>query len=131
MAMNWQQFKHLFAKTRRPYDSELWQAKDGVLSCPACDSLNIVVSDTPDSFAYGHCRDCKTTDNLNQFSIGGLADRYKVAGKQLPVECPECGAGSNLVVRNGRYGLFIGCNRYPGCNYLVNVREETSTRVEL
>lgn len=122
--MNWQQFKHLFTKTRRPYDSELWQAKDGVLSCPACDSLSIIISGSPDYAAYGHCRDCKCTDNLNQFSENGLADRYKVAGKRLPVECPECGAGSHLIVRDGKYGMFIGCSNYPGCNYLMNIRED-------
>ncbi len=127
MSMTWNQFKHLFTKTRRPYESELWLAKDGVLSCPSCDSLNIVVSGSPDFAAYGHCQDCKCTDNLNQFSIGGLADKYKVAGKKLPVQCPECGPGSNLIVRDGKFGMFIGCNRYPACNYLVNIREGIET----
>jgi len=122
--MNFSQFKHLFTKTRRPYDSELWQAKDGILSCPACESLSIVVSDSPDFVAHGHCRDCKCIDNLSQFSIGGLADKYKVAGKRLGAECPDCGVGSELIVRDGRYGLFVGCNNYPGCNYLINIRED-------
>lgn len=122
--MNFQQFKHLFTKTRRPYDSELALAKDGVLSCPACNSLGIIVSNASDFVAHGHCPACKCTDNLNQFSIGGLPDKYKVAGKKLPVECPDCGAGSHLVVRDGKYGMFIGCSNYPACSYLMNVRED-------
>lgn len=30
-------------------------------------------------------------------------------------ECPMC--GGKLVERNGRYGKFLGCNRYPKCDY--------------
>ena len=29
--------------------------------------------------------------------------------------CPKC--GGNLVVRNGKYGSFIGCSNYPECKY--------------
>ena len=30
--------------------------------------------------------------------------------------CPKC--GSNLVIRNGKYGQFIGCSNYPKCNFI-------------
>lgn len=30
--------------------------------------------------------------------------------------CPEC--GSKLVVRKGRYGMFLGCSNYPKCNHI-------------
>ena len=33
--------------------------------------------------------------------------------------CPKCGA--NLVKRNGRNGLFIGCSNYPNCKYTRNI----------
>lgn len=29
--------------------------------------------------------------------------------------CPRC--GSNLVLRNGKYGTFTGCSNYPKCKY--------------
>ena len=29
--------------------------------------------------------------------------------------CPYC--GSSLKIRNGKYGAFIGCSRYPKCKY--------------
>jgi len=34
--------------------------------------------------------------------------------------CPECGAteGGTLVARTGRYGAFVGCERYPDCRYI-------------
>jgi len=34
--------------------------------------------------------------------------------------CPECGEehGGHLVARKGRFGAFIGCDRYPDCKYI-------------
>ncbi len=34
--------------------------------------------------------------------------------------CPEC--GSPLAQRNGRYGAFLGCSRYPVCRYVRKAR---------
>jgi DNA topoisomerase-1 len=31
--------------------------------------------------------------------------------------CPECGQGE-LVAKRGRFGPFVGCNRYPDCKYI-------------
>jgi len=32
--------------------------------------------------------------------------------------CPKC--GSRLVIKNGKYGTFIGCSNYPNCKYIKN-----------
>jgi len=34
--------------------------------------------------------------------------------------CPTCGAtdGGELVAKRGRFGPFVGCNRYPDCDYI-------------
>jgi DNA topoisomerase-1 len=34
--------------------------------------------------------------------------------------CPECGAteGGRLVAKTGRFGAFVGCERYPDCRYI-------------
>ena len=34
--------------------------------------------------------------------------------------CPEC--GNALLLRNGRYGPFLGCSNYPKCKYTRNVK---------
>jgi len=31
--------------------------------------------------------------------------------------CPECGQGT-LVAKSGRFGPFVGCDRYPDCGYI-------------
>lgn len=33
--------------------------------------------------------------------------------------CPRC--GGQLVVRNGKYGKFLGCSNYPKCRYTQNL----------
>ena len=44
-------------------------------------------------------------------------------GDELPPQagtgetCPECGTGT-LVGKNGRFGPFVGCDRYPDCGYI-------------
>jgi len=42
--------------------------------------------------------------------------------------CPEC--GQSLVVRSGRYGLFLGCSAYPECSYTRNIQEESPAAAE-
>ena len=32
-------------------------------------------------------------------------------------DCPKCKEGK-LVVRKGKYGNFLGCSRYPECDYM-------------
>jgi DNA topoisomerase-1 len=43
---------------------------------------------------------------------------------QVPVEetgemCPECKTGK-LVIRSGRFGKFLSCNRFPECKYTAS-----------
>ena len=33
--------------------------------------------------------------------------------------CPRC--GSQLVIRNGKYGQFIGCSNYPKCKFTAKI----------
>lgn len=32
--------------------------------------------------------------------------------------CPEC--GGKLIMRDGKYGKFIGCSNFPKCRYTKN-----------
>jgi len=62
--------------------------------------------------------------------IRGEIDRLKVQlwGRNavLMNECPKCKDGQ-LIVRNGKFGKFMGCTKYPKCDYtnnIVKAREE-------
>ena len=37
--------------------------------------------------------------------------------------CPNC--GSQLIERNGQYGLFWGCSNYPHCRFTASIDPQT------
>ena len=41
---------------------------------------------------------------------------------EFPPVCPVDGCGSDMVVRNGRFGSFWGCSRYPACQGRQSLR---------
>jgi DNA topoisomerase-1 len=53
-------------------------------------------------------------------------ERVRVPAKPTGETCPECGEGE-LVIRESRYGEFVGCSRYPDCKY---VRKEAAAQPE-
>lgn len=54
------------------------------------------------------------------------ADRAKIPVEKLNQKCPDCGQkeGGELVLRTGRYGKFISCDRFPDCKYTDNYQEK-------
>ena len=61
--------------------------------------------------------------------LPGVGDAAKAAGESAidgstepaaPEACPKCGEseGGVLVQRRGRFGPFMGCGRYPECDYI-------------
>ncbi|GIW61986.1 MAG: DNA topoisomerase 1 [Patescibacteria group bacterium] len=54
------------------------------------------------------------------------AERVKIAVEQTGEECPEC--GGELVIRIGKFGKFISCNKFPQCRYTKQFVEETQQR---
>jgi len=46
-----------------------------------------------------------------------------ISRKYLPDEykCPNPGCDGIVVVKSGRYGKFLACNRYPQCKYTRNI----------
>ncbi len=43
-------------------------------------------------------------------------EKVKIEEEKLGRTCPECGEGE-LLLRQGRYGKFIACSRFPDCRY--------------
>jgi DNA topoisomerase-1 len=54
------------------------------------------------------------------------AERAKIPVEKLDKPCPECGEeeGGELVIRTGKYGKFISCNRFPDCKYTDDYQEK-------
>jgi len=60
-----------------------------------------------------------------------LAAEKKQEPQALPVvegrDCPRC--GSALVIKEGRYGKFIGCSAYPKCTHIEPLERPVDTGV--
>ena len=46
----------------------------------------------------------------------------KVEAKKTGEKCPEC--GSDMVIRNGKFGEFEACSNYPACKYIKKKEKE-------
>ena len=58
--------------------------------------------------------ECKTTRKLIATKQGGL--RAAKQDQILDEPCPKCSA--NVVIKQGRFGEFTACTRYPDCKYV-------------
>jgi DNA topoisomerase-1 len=50
--------------------------------------------------------------------------RVKIKAQPTGGACPKCGA--DLVMRSGRFGDFVGCSRYPECDFIEGKEERTA-----
>lgn len=53
------------------------------------------------------------------------AKRIKIAVEDTGEVCPECKEG-NLVIRQGKFGKFISCMRFPDCKFTKPLIKETN-----
>lgn len=51
------------------------------------------------------------------------ADRAQVPVEQTGEKCPDCAEGK-LIIRSGRFGKFISCDRFPECKYTAKFVEK-------
>jgi DNA topoisomerase I len=54
------------------------------------------------------------------------ADRSEIPVEKTGVTCPDCGKKEKgeIVIRDGRYGRFKSCSRYPECKFTENIVEK-------
>jgi DNA topoisomerase-1 len=50
--------------------------------------------------------------------------------KEIGEICPDCGEkhGGKLVLREGRFGMFVSCSRYPKCKFIKEDEAEVAKR---
>ena len=82
------------------------QSSKEVRLCPWCKSGKLVIRKTSESLRpfYGCSHFPYCTYTINDIKAVEINNR-----------CPDC--GDFLVVREGRFGKFIGCNNYPRCRF--------------
>ena len=95
------------------------------LKCPKCDSPMIIkLSRTGKFFSCKRFPDCVGARTIE----GKVLEGPKETGEM----CPECKEGK-LVERDGKFGRFIACARYPKCKYIKKdpeLEKQNSTGVK-
>lgn len=96
--------------------------------CPKCESAMIVKLSRGGKFyscsKYPECDGARTIE-------GKELEGPKETGET----CPTCGektgknGGGKLVVREGRFGTFISCSRYPKCKFIKQDEEELKKKM--
>ncbi|MCB1084710.1 MAG: type I DNA topoisomerase, partial [Chlamydiia bacterium] len=87
------------------------------INCPKCgNKLQKIWS--RDKYFYGcsHYPECKFTVSIEalEFKKEDYAENF-----DWDQPCPKC--TSPMKIRFGRFGAFLGCERYPDCNGIVNI----------
>ncbi len=59
-------------------------------------------------------------------AAGATMQRQHIEPEKIGEKCPEC--GGDLVIKEGRYGRFIGCSNYPTCKYTRPIVEDTGVK---
>jgi len=55
--------------------------------------------------------------------VSQKTEKVKVAVEKIGEKCPQCGKGE-LVIKEGRFGKFIACSRFPDCKYTRPLTKE-------
>ena len=105
-----------------PFEKDLKKAKTDMrdvkreetptdLVCEKCGNPMIIKWGRNGKFiACSNYPDCKNTANIKQDEQGGISPAVVEVTDTL---CGKC--GKNMVVKQGRFGRFLGCSGYPEC----------------
>ncbi len=81
--------------------------------CEKCGNKMIIKWSRNGRFlACSNYPECK---NTKQFKVAPNGELEIVKDEVLNEKCPKC--GNSLLLRNGKYGKFISCEKYPECNF--------------
>lgn len=83
--------------------------------CPKCNELKELVEFQDSSLKSGYGRLCSECKNIKRTRKTPKAPAEVATG----VFCPKCGA--KMMKRNGRYGNFYGCSKFPYCKGTKNI----------
>ena len=93
--------------------------------CEACGARMIVKSGRFGKFlACPNYPECKSTKALDR--DGNPQDTARESAESAGFKCELC--GSEMVVRNGKFGTFYACSNYPTCRFTKQKVTETGVK---
>jgi len=93
-------------------------------NCPKCSKpLSIRLGKRGRFIGCTGYPECDYTRNLTEDRETSLLAPEVVEGRR----CPKC--DSELVIKQGKYGKFIGCSSYPKCKFIESLEKPEDTHV--
>lgn len=125
MADFWQPFKHLLDETQENVKRKDVTQEALDEECPKCGKqLSIRLGKRGRFIGCTGYPDCDYTRNLSDDANQAAAESEVIADRV----CPQC--SSALLIKQGRYGKFIGCSGYPNCKFIEPLEKPGDTGIE-
>jgi DNA topoisomerase-1 len=119
--------KEVKSKEKLEKATNLGDAPENI-KCPKCGSKMIIkLSKNGKFYSCSRYPECDGALKLDGTEMAGP--------KETGEMCPLCGdkkgkaGGGKLVVREGRFGTFISCSRYPKCKFIKQDEEEMKRKM--
>lgn len=119
--------KEVKAKDKLAKATNLGEAPDDI-KCPKCGaSMIFKLSRNGKFYSCSKYPDCAGARKLDGSEMQGPKETGEL--------CPLCGektgknGGGKLVTREGKFGLFISCSRYPKCKFIKEDEEEKKKKM--
>ena len=119
--------KELKEKDKLAKATDLGPAPDD-MKCPKCEASMIYkLSRNGKFFSCSRYPECDGARKLDGSEVQGP--------KETGEKCPLCGdktgknGGGMLVQREGKFGMFISCSRYPKCKFIKEDEEEKKKKM--
>ncbi len=118
---------NLLAKTDSINKQDIMPEETSTEICDKCNSPMIIKTGRFGKFlACSNFPECKNIKSMTKdgkpseddAKLKELADKYK------DEKCPTC--GEPMIVKNGRFGLFMACTNYPKCKTIKNMKENAN-----
>ncbi|PIE63145.1 MAG: DNA topoisomerase I [Desulfobacter postgatei] len=97
------------------------------IKCPLCGKpVNIKIGRNGHFLACTGYPDCSFTSNYTRDEKGNIEIVEKIQNSEPVKDCPEC--GKPMVMKDGRFGLFIACTGYPECKHTESVVQQNTNK---
>lgn len=119
-------FEENLKKKTKEVKKEDFQKKLG-RKCPKCKSELVEKFGRFGKFiACSNYPDCKYTEKSAEDKKKEEEIRKNEGNEKGDIICDKC--GSKMEIKNGPYGMFLGCSKYPDCKNIKKIENKTGVK---
>lgn len=120
---------NLQKKTKEVNKSDVLPEEKSEEVCDKCGAPMIIKTGRYGKYlacsAFPDCKNIKSLKKPGENTKEADEKLKELQEKYKDEVCPKC--GSPMAVKNGRFGVFLACTKYPKCKSIKNMAENTAT----